>query len=169
MTGPRVIPARAPCARASPTRPRRAARTSRGVATRALPPANEVAGFVIGVRRVAIPILIPIPTPTPTPTPIPTRSLVREPPSRRVLRPSPSLTSRFRSVHDHRPQGGLVALVLSINKLDAVIARAQVRGFEESSGKKGTTRSPSGGGGGNIFVVPDDDDDDDDDDDARTP
>jgi hypothetical protein len=78
----------------------RAVRRARGAATTtaALPPANEVAGFVIGA--------------------------------------------------------GLVGLVFAASRLDGIIAKAQVRGFEESEGER--WRAETKENGGNIFVLPDD-------------
>ena len=80
----------------------RAVRRARGrgaaTATAALPPANEVAGFVIGA--------------------------------------------------------GLVGLVFAASRLDGIIAKAQVRGFEESKGER--WRAETKENGGNIFVLPDD-------------
>ncbi len=82
-----------------------------GAMTRAhaLPPANEVAGFVVG--------------------------------------------------------GALLALCLAGTRLDAIIARAQARGFEEEGeGSGARTRAVNEKkptrGSGNIFVLPDDDDED---------
>lgn len=46
-------------------------------------------------------------------------------------------------------------MVLQINKLDGIIARAQVRGFEEEKNERWRAQKPSKGDG-NIFIVPDD-------------
>lgn len=56
----------------------------------------------------------------------------------------------------HRHQGALVGLVFAASKLDGIIAKAQVRGFEEEGKGGWQTRKPSKGDG-NIFVLPDDD------------
>lgn len=90
-----VAPARprAPVARA-PSR-----RRGTSVASAALPPANEVAGFIIGA--------------------------------------------------------GLVGLVFAASRLDGIIAKAQIRGFEDDKGER--WRAEARANGGNIFVVPEDD------------
>jgi len=51
--------------------------------------------------------------------------------------------------------GGLVALVVAASKLDEVIARAQVKGFEEDRDQTWKVQRPSKGLG-TIFVVPED-------------
>ena len=90
-----VTPARprAPGARA-PSR-----RRGTSVASAALPPANEVAGFIIGA--------------------------------------------------------GLVGLVFAASRLDGIIAKAQIRGFEDDRGER--WRAEARAKGGNIFIVPDED------------
>ena len=90
-----VTPARprAPGARA-PSR-----RRGTSVVSAALPPANEVAGFIIGA--------------------------------------------------------GLVGLVFAASRLDGIIAKAQIRGFEDDKGER--WRAEARANGGNIFVVPEDD------------
>ena len=69
------------------------------MASAALPPANEVAGFIIGA--------------------------------------------------------GLVGLVFAASRLDGIIAKAQIRGFEDDKGER--WRAEARANGGNIFVVPEDD------------
>ena len=49
---------------------------------------------------------------------------------------------------------GLVGLVFAASRLDGIIAKAQVRGFEESKGER--WRAETKENGGNIFVLPDD-------------
>ena len=89
------VRSRAPGARA---RHRRRCTT---LVTAALPPANEIAGFIIGA--------------------------------------------------------GLVGLVFAASRLDGIIAKAQIRGFEDDKGER--WRAEARANGGNIFIVPDDDED----------
>ena len=54
------------------------------------------------------------------------------------------------------PQGGLVGLVFAASKLDGIIAKAQVKGFEEDRNQTWRVQKPTKGDG-NIFIVPEDD------------